>query len=122
MKNFRIFTVVLAVAALSACSMKMAVRSTNTQFVYPNSNVTAIGTVSAKSPQSVSIFVPKMFDAKQIDEVTQQALAQKGGDILVNSKIVVKTILIPIFLPIMISSLEVSGTAAKMTVGKKELR
>jgi len=127
MKNINILNsacgllAVLAAAVFLGCSIKMAVRSTNTQFVYPNSNVTPLGLVSAKSPQSVTIFMPKMFDAKEIDEVTQKALAQKGGDILVNSKIVVKTMMIPIMLPIMISSLEISGTAAKMTVGKKEL-
>jgi len=114
--------VAMGAVLFSGCSIKMAVRRTNTQFVYPNSNVSPLGHVKAKSPQSVSIFIPKFFDAKQIDETTQKALAQRGGDILVDSKLVVKTIMIPIFLPIMISSLEVEGTAAKMVVGKKELR
>ena len=124
MKNIKLFSglaVLAAVAVLSGCSIKMAVRRTNTNFVYPNSNVSPLGHVKASSPQSVSIFVPKFFDAKEIDETTQKALAQKVGDILVNEKLVVKTILIPIGLPIMISSLEIEGEAAKMVVGKKEL-
>ena len=127
MKNMKIWNLGLLVAVFgsvlfSGCTIKMAVRSTSTKFVYPNSNVSPLGRVKAKSAQSVSIFVPKFFDAKQIDELTATALQQKGGDILINPKIVVKTVLIPIMLPIMISSMEIEGTAAKMVIGKQELQ
>lgn len=119
--NVGILGAVLASVLLSGCTIKMAVRRTSTKFVYPNSNVSPLGRVKAKSPQSFSIFVPKFFDAKQIDELSAQALSQKGGDILVNPKIVVKTILVPIMLPFMFSSMEIEGTAAKMVIGKQEL-
>ncbi len=120
-KTRGILTILATAVLFSGCTFKMAVRRTSTKFVYPNSNVTPLGRVSAKSPSSVSIFVPKFFDAKQIDETVEKALAQKGGDIMVNPKLVVKTTMIPLFLPIMISSLEVYGEAAKMVVGKQEL-
>ncbi len=116
-----LLAVAMTAVLFSGCTIKMAVRRTSTKFVYPNSNVTPLGRVSAKSPSSVSIFIPKFFDAKTIDETVEKALAQKGGNMLVNPKLVVKTTLIPIFLPIMISSLEVEGMATNMVVGKQEL-
>lgn len=111
----------LSVVFVSGCTMKMGLRNTNTKFVYPNSNVSPLGNVKAASPSRFSVFSAAMFDAKEINETVEKALAQKGGDILVNSKIVYKVTLIPLFLPMMISSYEIEGMAAKMVVGKQEL-
>ncbi|MFA6316734.1 MAG: hypothetical protein WC943_04890 [Elusimicrobiota bacterium] len=112
----------LVVASVSGCTMKMGLRNTNTKFVYPNSNVTPLGPVKAATEQRFTVFSAAMFDAKEIDETIAKALAQKGGDVLVNSKIVYKVTLIPIILPFMFSSYEVEGMAAKMVVGKQELQ
>lgn len=114
--------VAVAAVALSACTMKMGIRAPNVNYVYPNSNVTPLGHVKAKSRTSVTIFMAKMFDGKMIDEALAEAAKQKGGDVLINAKIVTKATIIPLFLPIIINSLEVEGTAAKMQVGKQELR
>lgn len=102
------------------CTVKASMRVPNNKFVYPNSNVTPMGRVQAKTT-STSFLIPKMFNAQAINDTIEKALAQKGGDVLLDSKIIFKVTMFPV-IPIMITTLDISGTAAKMVVGKQELQ
>lgn len=126
MRTTRIFSgstrllLAVGVASLSACTTKMGLLQTQNRFVYPNSNVEPLGRVSAEVTKT-TFLVPAIFDATAINETIERALQQKGGDVLLDYKLVFEITPIPV-IPIVISKMKVIGTAAKMTVGKQELR
>jgi hypothetical protein len=92
----------------------------NSKFVYPNSNVEPLGYVSASESWSAFLF-PQRLDASDINGVVNQALRQKGGDLLINYKMTVSVTTFPI-IPIYVTDLTVEGTAAKMTIGRQEIK
>lgn len=101
------------------CQMKMGSYIPNTRFAYPNSNVEPLGNVSGSASRWGFLAAPDV-DQGMIDEAMTTALKQKGGDLMVNIKWT-SSVFFPI-LPIYKTTLEVSGIAAKMTVGKQELK
>ncbi len=112
-------TLAMLLLLMTGCTYSFGVRSNNLEFVYPNSNVTPVGEVST-SDSATTFLSPKVFDAKEINALVQRALAEKGGDILLNAVITYKLTTIPI-LPIMTTDVHITGTAAKMTVGEQNL-
>ncbi|MGH9993017.1 MAG: hypothetical protein ACREAZ_10325 [Nitrososphaera sp.] len=59
-------------------------------------------------------------DQQMLDEVLTKAIREKGADGLINYKLSVETKTYPIPF-ISTTTLRVSGTAVKMTIGKQEL-
>lgn len=94
----------------------------NSHFDYPNSNITPLGRVTGES-SLLWVFFPVMQDADLQEEAYQKALAQKGGDMLLDAVSITKITMIPIpYIPLYYTSYEIEGTAAKMEIGKQTLR
>ena len=119
----RIFAAIFSVIILqflSGCTTTMGMIGDKSHFTYPNSNVEPLGTVSAEVSKT-SFLIPKSFDKEDIRQLFNQALIQKAGaDVLINYRIDTKFTTIPV-IPLIFSTVTISGTAAKMTVGQKEL-
>ena len=115
--------VVLAMFIASVgCTIKLGMFLPNSNFAYPNSNVEPLGRVTG-SASKTTVFSAAIVDKEMLDTAYANALKQKGGDLLINYKLTTETTMIPIpFIPIFITELKVDGTAAKMTVGKQELK
>jgi len=105
----------------TGCTMKIGMFQPNSNFAYPNSNVEPLGRVTG-SASKWGIFSASIIDKDMLDTAYSNALKQKGGDLLINYKITSETTLYPIFIPFFKTELKVDGTAAKMTVGKQELK
>lgn len=104
------------------CTMKMGMLQPNSHFAYPNSNVEPLGRVTG-SASKTRVFSAAVVDKEMIDVAYADALKQKGGDLLINYKASTNTTMIPLpFIPIFITEYTVDGTAAKMTVGRQELK
>lgn len=103
-----------------ACSMKYGQFIPSTKFAYPNSNVEPLGHVEGAST-SLGFFGAPPVSKEMMDEAMNNALQQKGADMLIDFKMQSQTLTIPP-LPIGWTTLTVSGTAAKTTIGKQELR
>ena len=115
--------VCVAAILLSAtgCSTTLGRQVPNSQFAYPNSNVTALGPAQGKVVKW-SFFVPPDLTVADIRGAYNKALAQQqGANILINFKEDTTFTAFPI---IMISAIEykVDGTAAKMEVGTQTLK
>jgi hypothetical protein len=115
-------TIVLAGAAVSGCSIKASQLTPNTHYAYPNANITPLGSVSASTSRT-RVFIPKSIDQEMMDEVITKALKEKGGDLLINSKVSTEVVSYPlVFFNIFTTTLRVDGTAAKQVVGQQQLR
>lgn len=109
--------------ALAGCTVGSSVAlKPQSHFSYPNSNVTPIGRVRGEATTQ-SIFAPNFMDADVELEAIQAALKEKGGDVLIDYVLSTKTTMIPLFiLNVFVTTYTVEGTAAKMVIGKRELR
>lgn len=103
---------------LSGCTFIAGEFEPNTQFAYPNSNVTPVGPVAAEVTRTK--LLSNYVDQQMLDEVLTKAMREKGADGLINYKLSVETTSYPIPF-IYTTTLRVSGTAVKMTIGKQEL-
>lgn len=118
----RLAAMVVLLATLAGCSIKVSGLQPNTHFAYPNSNITPLGRVSAETSRT-RIFVAKAVDQEMMDEVIGKALKEKGGDLLINAKVSTTVMWIPlVFINIFTTTLRVDGTAAKQVVGQQQLR
>jgi hypothetical protein len=119
-KLFFIISICLAMFAISGCSTKMGAIGDKSHFTYPNSNVEPLGNVSVQISKTGIIF-PKSFEKEDVREMFSKALSQKAGaDLLINYKLDTK-FTSWVILPVYTTTMTIEGTAAKMTVGKKEL-
>lgn len=115
---------VLLLGSLSGCTIKMSQLEPNTHFAYPNADVTPLGRVAAETSRT-AVFSAAVVTQEMMDEVITKALKEKGGDLLIDSKISTTVTMYPlIVLPIAIftTTLKVEGTAAKQTIGRQQLR
>ena len=109
---------VVALLALNGCmSMSFGSNIPNVNFVYPNSNVTALGQVHAEKSKFMIFFVPT-FKKADYEKLMADAMAQKGGNTIINAKMVTTTTSVAIFYTLKVT---LDGTAAKMEVGKQKL-
>ena len=110
----------LCIVAITGCTTTTQVGiSPQSHFSYPNSNVTPLGHVSGKS-SSAGLFAAPGISAEKKEEAINNALAQQpGSDILINYTEVYKTTALFI---IQVLAYLVDGTAAKMEIGKQELK
>lgn len=118
----RLAAIVVLLATLAGCSIKVSALQPNTHFAYPNSNITPLGRVSAETSRTW-IFIAKAVDQEMMDEVIGKALKEKGADLLINAKVSTTVTMYPlIFFNIFTTTLKVDGTAAKQVLGQQQLR
>jgi hypothetical protein len=94
--------------------------SPQANFDFPNSNVIPLGHVRGEAI-ATSFMYPEVYSADLKEQAVQNALKQKGGDILIDIVFTWKIKAIPI-LPIYTTTLIAEGTACKMEIGKQELK
>lgn len=112
--------ILFIILALSGCTFKVGDFVPNNRFAFPNSNVECMGNVSAEVSK-MGFFNAVSVDKALIDDVMNQALKEKGGDLLINYKMETSVTSYAI-LPIFQTTFRVEGTACKMTVGRQELK
>lgn len=84
---YKISVVVLAIVLLSSCAMSnVGGTYTNKQFVYPNSNITPLGEVSASITKWQFLAInPISFRKRDHDKAVRQALSKyPDADILID--------------------------------------
>src|SRR3989344_602584 len=86
--------VVLFISTLIGCSMKFGMFLPNTKYAYPNSNVEPLGHVEGSSTR-LGFFGAPPVSKEMLDEAVNDALKQKGGDMLINIKMQSETLIIP---------------------------
>lgn len=91
---------------------------TQSHFEYPNSNITPLGKAAGEA-STTSLFTPPYKTAELEEEAINNALKQKGGDILINYMIFEKKTSLLFILHTL--TLRVEGTAAKMKIGTQKL-
>jgi hypothetical protein len=112
------FVALFLIAALSSCSIKTGLVVTNSHYVYPNSNVTPLGTTSAEV-KKFSVVIPPGFKARDVDNLYNQALSKhSGSDLIIDYSVDTKVTTFFIFHFLKTSLV---GTAAKMEVGKQDI-
>jgi hypothetical protein len=110
---------VIALAlAVASCSSSAGVIVPSAHYVYPNSNVELLGAVSATKSKT-GFFATPGITMDELEALYRSALAQKSGDVLVNGVFETKTTMYPFFLTK--AKFSISGTAAKMSVGRQKL-
>jgi len=119
-KILYVLLLILVATMLSACTTTSGHLGDKSHFTYPNSNVKPIGPVSAEVTKFGAFSIA--FSKEDIRKVFNEALSkQAGADLIINYKLDTKfTQLGP--LPLFMSTMSIEGTAAKMTVGLKELK
>ncbi|MFA6316733.1 MAG: hypothetical protein WC943_04885 [Elusimicrobiota bacterium] len=125
MKKANIFVALAAGALVSLAGTGCTVIHTSfpvaqSHFDYPNSNVTPLGHV--KGTATASGLMPTLQDADMEEKAIAAALAQKGGDILVDYHMTTDVKMIPLLvINLYVTTLTVEGTAVKMEIGKQVL-
>lgn len=109
----------IVLIAAYGCTLKSGQFQPNSHVPYPNSNIVNIGHVTGTATKWT--WFSGSVDKEMIDTAYSNALKQKGGDLLLNFKITTETTTF-LIIPIIKTEPKVEGTAAKMTIGRQELR
>lgn len=118
----RMVALVATIVMVSGCSMGSFVTFLpQSNFSYPNSNVTPIGAAKGES-STWSVFFPVFSDADMQQEAIEQAVKSKGGDMLIDYVGTSRITMYPLG-PIYIyqTTYIAEGTVAKMEIGKQIL-
>jgi predicted small secreted protein len=121
-KNIVLVLFVLISVLLTACTTPFSAgRSTQSHFTYPNSNVTPLANAEGSSTTITDILFIPLFPnlGNMIEEAIQKAVKSRGGDLLIDYQTVGYTTSYLLFSTMTIG---VRGTAAKMEIGKQELK
>ncbi len=87
-------------------------------FAYPNSNVIPLGQGQGKA-ETTSLGMPDIMDADLMEQAVQDAIRQKGGNLLLDYYLYYD---IKQYFPFVYGiSWKAEGTVAKMEVGKQKL-
>jgi len=121
-KSTIILFATLFLISATGCSMKFGAMSEKSHFAFPNSNVKPLGQVSAELSKT-SFIVPPDLGAEDVRNLLDKALKQKvGADLIINYKVDTKITVIPIpIFTFYTLTMTLSGTAASMETGEKEL-
>jgi len=115
-----LFSVLCMAFTMAGCSKTYVTGfHTESNFAYPNSNVTPLGYASGVSSSACAFMGQKFVTSDMQDEAVKNALQSKQGDILVNY--IAFTKLTNLFIMNCTEYL-VEGTAAKMVIGTQNLR
>lgn len=117
-KTLNMVLILILLTCLTGCFSKFGDYEANSHFAYPNSNVTALGPVQA-SVTKYGFVIGTDVDKEFVTEVYNEALRKSGGDMIIDFKFDTSTNMI---WPISWTILTIDGTAAKMVIGKKELK
>lgn len=98
-----------------------AQRVVQSHFAYPNSNVIPIGTAQGSKSRLCGLLFINWGapDYDDMDQAINRALTSTGGDLLINMRTDQKIFTIPFLFTVCITN--VSGTAAKMEIGRQRL-
>ncbi len=89
-------------------------------FTYPNSNVKPLGHATGEA--STTSLMPDFNDPNLESEAISNALSSRGGDVLINYNERQLVTMVPLLvITIYTTTVQVEGTAAKMTVGEQNL-
>ena len=126
--GFRICASAVVAAALMAtlagCQTgQLSEMGPNSHFVFPNSNVTALGPVKVSLSGEVGFFSPPTIKTGELDAtVYNKAIRQVvGADMVIDYVRTTRLYMFP-FLPIFWTDVQLEGTAAKMELGKQSLK
>ncbi len=111
----------IVLASTGGCSYTYGHFTPNTQYAYPNSNIDTLGPVKAEIVKTTWIITPQL-KLGDVRECYHDALSQaSGANILINYSEDTTYTRIPI---LAINSIKyaIEGEAARMTVGKQELK
>ena len=89
-------------------------------FDFPNSNIIPLGKVTGKA-SSTTCLMPGFMDVDLEERAVNEALKQKGGDVLIDYTYSFKST-VPLIPIVFFNDAEVDGTACKMEIGKQELK
>ena len=128
----RVRMTLIAIASLAVvlpslgCAVGGGTRfSPESHFVFPNSNVKALGPVRVKVKSPPTLFVPPPVRTAETDkQLYDMAMRQQqGADLLIDYVVTTKITLLPIpYVSVYLTEHELEGTAAKMVIGKQRLR
>ena len=105
----------------SGCVMGSAQRITESHFVYPNSNVSPMHQVEGSKTKLCGIlFINWNGFTAEAEEVAYQRALEGGGDLVINGHSKRSSFFFPGLFSTCTTT--VTGTSAKMAVGKQELR
>lgn len=107
--------------AVAGCAIGQSSRVNASHFVYPNSNVVPMHKTHGKKTSMCGILFVGWngFTANKVEQAYARAL-KGGGDLVINAVETRTQFLVPMLFQL--CSITVVGTAAKMEVGKQELR
>jgi hypothetical protein len=109
---------IVAAAVFTSCSVTQGSINPTSHYVYPNSNVTPLGSTTAQI-NKFGFILPPRFRARDLDKLYNQALSKhQGADIIIDNKVDSKNTFLFIFHFLNVS---MSGTAAKMEIGKQDI-
>ena len=105
----------------TGCAIGSASLSPQSHYAYPNSNVKPFAQAQGSTSRLCGVLFVNWGSptGEDTQKAIQQALQRSGGDLLINMKVEASTFMVP-----MIFSqcrVEVTGTAATMTVGRQYL-
>jgi len=121
MKKHTVVLFALIAVIASSCATSVGSVVPSSHYVYPNSNVSPMGQTTATFSKMSILFPPK-FTAQDSETLFNQALARyPGSDIVIDYKTDTKLTMFPILLTIWKLDITVTGTAAKMEVGKQDI-
>jgi hypothetical protein len=103
---------------LSSCSLEVGQMVANSHYVYPNSNVTALGKAYSEKSKMM-ILIPPNMSKKDYEQILNSAISKyPDGDILIDYGFDTKYTNYIIFWSMKTS---VSGTVASMEVGMQDV-
>ncbi|MGY6587982.1 MAG: hypothetical protein ACXIUB_06780 [Wenzhouxiangella sp.] len=114
----RVLLIFIMFGIISGCSITAGYVSPQSHYVFPNSNVTPLGQVSAEASKRSFLVIPTV-DSAMVDEAMNAALARApGADLLVDVSIDTR---ISTFLYFYTATVTVQGTAVSMEIGMQDL-
>ena len=125
LKKYGVFAGLLCsiAGALVGCTVGTgAYQRPQSHFDFPNSNVIPLGQAHGEAT-TTAIGRLSIMDADLQEQAIQNALKQKGGDLLIDVTYTYKITSFPLlFIPIYSTTINVDGTACKMEIGKQILK
>ncbi len=119
--SYTFLAVVLSTALLSGCTITQGFFALNSDYAYPNSNITPLKRVSATMAKT-SFFPPPNLTPQDVEQLIEQALSQTAdADLMIDytTHTAITYYLIPIYWKMTVT---IEGIAAKMVVGEQELK
>jgi len=112
------------VCVLCGCQMaQLNEVGPQSHFAYPNSNVKALGPVRVTERGPTTFLAPPTIKTGELDAALyNKAISQVAGANMVIDYVRTTKLYSDMIIPIYWTELELEGTAAKMEVGKQELR